>query len=74
MSSGSVAFPVPRNEDANSLSRAHTDEDVTPNEIAVGVIIGRSSEYFDFFSYSVSPAYWSFRSPCSPSCRAWTAR
>ncbi|MDR2332267.1 MFS transporter [Diaphorobacter ruginosibacter] len=54
MSSGSVAFPVPRNEDANSLSRAHTDEDVTPNEIAVGVIIGRSSEYFDFFVFGIA--------------------
>ncbi|WP_353235548.1 MFS transporter [Diaphorobacter ruginosibacter] len=54
MSSGSVAFPVPRVEDANSLSRAHTDEDVTPNEIAVGVIIGRSSEYFDFFVFGIA--------------------
>ncbi|WP_313299807.1 MFS transporter [Diaphorobacter sp.] len=54
MSSGSVAFPVPRIEDANSLSRAHTDEDLTPNEIAVGVIIGRSSEYFDFFVFGIA--------------------
>ncbi len=54
MSSGSVAFPVPRVEDDNSLSRAHTDEDITPNEIAVGVIIGRSSEYFDFFVFGIA--------------------
>ena len=54
MSSGSVAYSVPRVEDANSLSRAHTDEDVTPNEIAVGVIIGRSSEYFDFFVFGIA--------------------
>ncbi|QNP49403.1 MFS transporter [Diaphorobacter aerolatus] len=54
MSSGSVAYTAPRVEDANSLSRAHTDEDVTPNEIAVGVIIGRSSEYFDFFVFGIA--------------------
>ncbi len=37
-----------------SLARAHTDEDVTPGEIAVGVIIGRSSEYFDFFVFGIA--------------------
>jgi len=36
-------------ESPASLSRADTHENVTPSEIAVGVIIGRSSEYFDFF-------------------------
>jgi hypothetical protein len=54
MSSGSIAYPVYGHESAASLSRAHTDEDVTPGEIAVGVIIGRSSEYFDFFVFGIA--------------------
>ena len=41
-------------ESAASLSRAETHEDVTPSEIAVGVIIGRSSEYFDFFVFGIA--------------------
>jgi len=36
------------------LAYADTDEDVTPGEIAVGVIIGRSSEYFDFFVFGIA--------------------
>jgi len=27
---------------------------VTPSEIAVGVVIGRASEYFDFFVYGIA--------------------
>ncbi|GAB2470674.1 MFS transporter [Comamonas humi] len=34
-------------------SKGH-DEEVTPSEIAVGVIIGRSSEYFDFFVFGIA--------------------
>ena len=41
-------------ESAASLARADTHEDVTPSEIAVGVIIGRSSEYFDFFVFGIA--------------------
>ena len=41
-------------ESAASLSRADTHEDLTPSEIAVGVIIGRSSEYFDFFVFGIA--------------------
>lgn len=41
-------------ESSVSLAGAHTDEDVTPGEIAVGVIIGRSSEYFDFFVFGIA--------------------
>lgn len=41
-------------ESSVSLSGAHTDEDVTPGEIAVGVIIGRASEYFDFFVFGIA--------------------
>lgn len=54
MSSGSLAHPAHGHENAASLSHAHTDEDVTPGEIAVGVIIGRSSEYFDFFVFGIA--------------------
>ena len=41
-------------ESSASLARADTHEDVTPSEIAVGVIIGRSSEYFDFFVFGIA--------------------
>ena len=37
-----------------SLSKSHEHEEVTPGEIAVGVIIGRSSEYFDFFVFGIA--------------------
>ena len=30
---------------------------VAPNEIAVGVVIGRTSEYFDFFVYGTLPLF-----------------
>lgn len=41
-------------ESPAALSRADTHEDVTAGEIAVGVIIGRSSEYFDFFVFGIA--------------------
>lgn len=41
-------------ENSETLAYAETDEDVTPGEIAVGVIIGRSSEYFDFFVFGMA--------------------
>jgi MFS family permease len=50
----SAAFADSSYENAQSLSHAHTDEDVTAGEIAVGVIIGRSSEYFDFFVFGIA--------------------
>lgn len=53
-SPGSAVLPTPGFESSVSLARAHTDEDVTPGEIAVGVIIGRSSEYFDFFVFGIA--------------------
>ena len=37
-----------------ALAQAHTDEDVAPGDIAVGVVIGRSSEYFDFFVFGIA--------------------
>ncbi len=35
---------------------AHGDPGVAPSDIAVGVVIGRSSEYFDFFVYGIASA------------------
>ncbi|MEZ0496093.1 MFS transporter [Sphingomonas sp. IW22] len=32
----------------------HADEHVSPGEIAIGVIIGRTSEFFDFFVYAIA--------------------
>jgi MFS family permease len=32
----------------------HGDQSISPNEIAVGVIIGRTSEFFDFFVYAIA--------------------
>jgi len=32
------------------------DHDVAPGDIAVGVVIGRTSEYFDFFVYGIASA------------------
>lgn len=49
-----TAPPAGEFNDSGSLSRADTHEDVTPSEIAVGVILGRSSEYFDFFVFGLA--------------------
>lgn len=44
--------------DSSSLERdaraLHADEHVRPGEIAIGVIIGRTSEFFDFFVYAIA--------------------
>ena len=54
-SPASATYPAAGFEESPaSLSRADTNEDVTPSEIAVGVIIGRSSEYFDFFVFGIA--------------------
>jgi MFS family permease len=35
----------------------HTDHaDISPGEIAIGVVIGRTSEYFDYFVYGIASA------------------
>lgn len=36
------------------IAEAHSDEIITPGEIAAGVIIGRASEYFDFFVFGIA--------------------
>ena len=52
--SAAAALAGPGYEQSVSLAGAHTDEDVTPGEIAVGVVIGRASEYFDFFVFGIA--------------------
>lgn len=37
-----------------NLAETHSHEIVTPGEIAAGVIIGRASEYFDFFVFGIA--------------------
>nr|WP_156920058.1 MFS transporter [Comamonas composti] len=49
-----AVFPAPGLAGSESLSNADTHEDVSPADIAVGVIIGRSSEYFDFFVFGIA--------------------
>lgn len=33
---------------------ASTDHHISPSEIAIGAIIGRTSEYFDFFVFAIA--------------------
>ena len=40
--------------DVRRVSSHHSD--IAPGEIAIGVIIGRASEYFDFFVYGIASA------------------
>jgi MFS family permease len=43
------------NHEPNSIpNHHHNSSHVDPGEIAVGVIIGRASEYFDFFVYAIA--------------------
>lgn len=41
--------------------RIHDDKPVSPGSIAIGVVIGRMSEFFDFFVYGLA-SVWSFHS------------
>ena len=51
---GYAASPVSGKYSADRHPRSTSDDDITPGEIAVGVIIGRSSEYFDFFVFGIA--------------------
>src|SRR3954449_9040608 len=42
---------TPLERDARLVS---TDHKVAPSEIAIGVIIGRAAEYFDFFVFAIA--------------------
>lgn len=52
-----------------NLAQTHADEHISPGEIAAGVIIGRTSEYFDFFVFGIAcvlvfpHVYFPFLSP-----------
>ena len=39
---------------SSGIGHDHDDHSVTPNEIAVGVIIGRVGEFFDFFVFGIA--------------------
>jgi MFS family permease len=54
MTSAAHSEPNPRSleHDAHLSSAEH--HEVAPGEIAVGVVIGRASEYFDFFVYGIA--------------------
>src|ERR1700744_6485506 len=39
---------------ADELSRIHAHAKVARGEIAIGVVIGRTSEYFDFFVFGIA--------------------
>lgn len=45
---------TPEQENDKIWRAPHADNHVTPGEIAVGVVIGRASEYFDFFVYGLA--------------------
>ena len=49
-----IATPSSRNieADAGRINAAH--DEVTSGEIAIGVVIGRTSEFFDFFVYAIA--------------------
>ncbi len=45
---------VPRLDDDGWRSSSAGDGRIAPSDIAVGVVIGRASEYFDFFVYAIA--------------------
>jgi MFS family permease len=47
----SPSSPAPLERDARLVS---TDHRVAPSEIAIGVVIGRAAEYFDFFVFAIA--------------------
>jgi MFS family permease len=53
MSADATASPTTTMERDARLVNAHGG-DVNPGEIAIGVIIGRTSEFFDFFVYAIA--------------------
>ncbi|TAK79379.1 MAG: MFS transporter [Aquabacterium sp.] len=53
MSTISTAHPDPQAYNRDNRTEAERAE-VAPGEIAVGVVIGRASEYFDFFVYGIA--------------------
>ncbi|MCG7360374.1 MFS transporter [Roseomonas sp. ACRSG] len=55
MASDNVQGPNPNSAAAERDARlVSTDHKVDPSEIAIGVIIGRAAEYFDFFVFAIA--------------------
>ncbi|MGH6646126.1 MFS transporter [Aquabacterium sp.] len=56
MSSIDQTYPEPSSHnlerDARVITAGHSE--IAPGEIAIGVVIGRASEYFDFFVYGIA--------------------
>ena len=53
MSSGAIAFTSkPLEDDARAINAR--DHKIAPGDISIGVIIGRTSEFFDFFVYAIA--------------------
>ena len=48
----SASSSTPLERDAQRISAR--DHDIAPGDIAIGVIIGRTSEFFDFFVYAIA--------------------
>jgi MFS family permease len=48
-----IASSTPLERDARAMPE-HADHNVHPGDIAIGVIIGRTSEFFDFFVYAIA--------------------
>ena len=52
----SASFPQPSTssgaQQPTSANSSHSK--IAPGEIAIGVVIGRASEYFDFFVYAIA--------------------
>jgi MFS family permease len=50
----SHSIPLPHPHATHSVSSAEPAHSVAPGDIAVGVVIGRASEYFDFFVFGIA--------------------
>ena len=48
------AQPLPNSPEHGGARQGDDHSHIAPGEIAVGVIIGRASEYFDFFVYGIA--------------------
>ena len=55
MATDNVQGPLPSSTPLERDARlASTDHKVAPGEIAIGVVIGRAAEYFDFFVFAIA--------------------
>ncbi|MBV8122968.1 MAG: MFS transporter [Paucibacter sp.] len=52
--SSSLSQGTPPSPGRQTQGTGHGPERIAPGEIAVGVVIGRASEYFDFFVYGIA--------------------